>query len=44
MFHCLNACCYIIKCYSIVIPRSTQSGVTVWYQSQGFDAEPEWAG
>jgi hypothetical protein len=47
----LNACLiYRIK-YEIVVLRSNVSttmglmvsNITVWYQSQGFDAEPRWA-
>jgi hypothetical protein len=50
-FICLNACLiYRIK-YEIVILHSNVGltiglmvgNITVWYQSQGFDAEPRWA-
>jgi hypothetical protein len=44
-FICLNACCFIIQsgCYISAKFVNRKSGVTVWYQSQGFDTEPGWA-
>jgi hypothetical protein len=44
-FICLNACCFIIQsgCYISAKFVNRKSGVTVWYQSQGFDTEPRWA-